>query len=288
LLRVGDFDVIFIQREAMPLGPAWFERLVSVNKLPIIFDFDDAIYLPNVSDANRWILWLKRPSKTAAIIRLSSQVIVGNEVLRRYAVQFNENVTVIPTPIDTDFYTVRSEVERSHKPITIGWVGSNSTVQYLHQLDSVFKELASRYTFQVRVIGGQYDLAGVDVSCQPWSLENELTDLHSFDVGVMPMPDNDWTRGKCGFKALQYMGVGVPAVVSPVGVNRQIINHGENGFLASTEDEWMTCLTRLVEDPSLRCHLGKAGRKTVEDRYSVKLNAPKLLEIIHSAAATPK
>lgn len=284
LLRVRNFDVVFIQREALPLGPAWFERLVSLTGKPIIFDFDDAIYLPSVSDANRWILWLKRPTKTAAIIRCSAYVIAGNETLRQYATQFNPNVAIIPTAIDTDSYTVRPKVAFSHAPVTIGWVGSSSTIRYLHLLDDVFQELAQRFAIRIGVVGGQYDLPGVAVDCRQWRLENEISDLHSFDVGVMPMPDNEWTRGKCGFKALQYMGVGVPAVVSPVGVNNKIVSHGKNGFLASSDAEWKSSLSLLIESPSLRHRFGVAGRKTVEDQYSVKANAPKLLAVIRAVA----
>ncbi|MHA1937812.1 MAG: glycosyltransferase family 4 protein [Candidatus Thorarchaeota archaeon] len=282
LLRLPDFEAIFIQREAFPLGPAVFERLVSLADLPVIFDFDDTIYLPHASEANHWISWLKQPAKTADIIRYSTCVIAGNEVLARYATRFNRNVIVIPTSIDTDRYTVRPPAKPGKDPITIGWIGSGTTVKYLHQLSTVFRELVQRYAIRIIVVGARYELPGVEVICRPWSLENELSDLHSFDIGVMPLPDDEWTRGKCGLKALQYMGVGVPAVVSPVGVNNKIVTDGVNGFLANSDKTWFVRLSALVEDPSLRRRLGLAGRATVEEQYSLRVNAPHLLRVIRS------
>jgi len=284
LLRTRYFDIVFIHREALPFGPPLFERLVSLIERPIIFDFDDAIYLLNFHKVNRWVSWLKKPDKTSQIIRYSAHVIAGNETLRRYAAQFNKNVTVIPTSINTDLYPIRSATSPVHKPVTIGWIGSSTTVKDLHQLDRVFQELARRYAIRVRVVGGQYELPGVDLDCRPWSLANEITDLHSFDIGVMPLPDNEWTRGKCGFKALQYMGVGIPAVVSPVGVNTKIVTDGVNGYLADSDETWLVRLSALIEDPTLRQRLGLAGRATVEEQYSVKVNAPKLLRIFRAVA----
>lgn len=284
LLRTRYFDIVFIHREALPFGPPFFERLVSLIGRPIIFDFDDAIYLLSFHEVNRWVGWLKRPGKTSEIIRYSAYVIAGNETLRRYATQFNENVTVIPTSINTDLYPIRSATSPVHRPVTIGWIGSSTSVKYLHQLDRVLQELARRYAIQVRVVGGQYELPGVDLDCRPWSLANEITDLHSFDIGVMPMPDGEWTRGKCGLKALQYMGVGIPAVISPVGVNTEIVTDGVNGYLADSDETWLARLSALIEDPPLRQRLGLAGRATVEERYSIRVNAPKLLRVFRAVA----
>jgi len=282
LRHIYKFDVIFIQKEALPLGPAIFEWLVSLLQCPIIFDFDDAIYLPHSSTANRWISWIKHPRKVATIIQHSTHVIVGNQNLRQYVLQFHQRVTIIPTSINTDYYTVRRKRQSNTSPLTIGWVGSGTTVDYLHQLDEVFLSLAQHYKFRLCVIGGEYQLPGIDVVCCPWKLENEISDLHRFDIGIMPLPDNEWTRGKGGFKALQYMGVGVPTVASTVGINTEIISNGINGFLATSTQEWIKYLSMLLEDASLRQRLGLAGRRTVEERYSVKVNAPKLLNVLQS------
>ncbi len=281
LIDLKDFDLVFVHKESLPYGPAIFERAAAA-RLPLVFDFDDAIYLPNTSQANRWLSWLKQPGKTAEIIHLSRAVIAGNAVLQSYAFQFNPVVHVIPTPIDTTLYTPRP-TPRAQSEIVIGWMGSHSTQPYLHLLDGALQTLHQRYKLQVRVIGGEYALPGVNVVCRPWQLENELSDLHGFDIGVMPMPDNPWTQSKCGFKALQYMAAGLPAAASPVGVNREIIQDGQNGLLANSEAEWVAALTELIENPSRRQALGESGRATVEARYSLNIHAPRMLEILQAA-----
>lgn len=282
LLRLKHFDLIFIQREALPLGPPIFERLAVRSQRPILFDFDDAIYLSHSSEANRWISWIKYPKKVEEIVKHSAHVIVGNNNLKEYVLQYHQRVSIIPTSIDTERYLVRTQGSPQNAPLTIGWVGSGTTVQYLHLLDSVFRRLARRYDFRLLVIGGKYHLSGVKVICRPWKLKNEIFDLQSFDVGIMPLPDNQWTRGKGGFKAIQYMGVGIPAVASPVGINTEIIAHNENGFLPNSEQEWVDCLSALLDDATLRRRIGLAGRRTVEAAYSVQANAPKLLKLLLS------
>lgn len=279
LLRLSNFDVIFIQREALPFGPAIFEYAASLSHRPIIFDFDDAIYLPHSSKANRWISWVKYPDKVSSIIKYSNHIIVGNQTLSQYAKQIHKHVTIIPTSIDTSFYTVRQAKQSPVNALTIGWVGSESTVDYLHLLDTVFLALKRTYRFQLCVIGGEYQLTGIDVICRPWQLKNELSDLHNFDIGIMPLPDNDWTRGKGGFKILQYMGIGIPVVASAVGINKEIVSNGVNGFLATSSQEWISFLSILLDNTVLRKRLGLAGRETVEKYYSLNVNAPKLLSI---------
>lgn len=284
LRLVPRHDLVYLLREAAPLGPPWFERLAAASGVPLVYDFDDAIYLLNVSPANRGISWLKQPGKTAGLVSLSRQVVAGNANLAAYASRFNPRVTILPTPIDTAFYTLKPRTNPG-RPVVLGWVGSHSNLPYLRELDPVLQELARRRQFRLRVVGGAYALPGVEVESVPWTLERELEDLHSFDVGLMPMPDNEWTRGKCGFKALQYMGVGLPAVAAPVGVNAEIIRHGENGFLASSRQDWLAALETLVADPQLRQRAGLRGRKTVEESYSLQVHAPRLLQILHEAAA---
>jgi glycosyltransferase involved in cell wall biosynthesis len=283
VVRASRYDLVFIHREAFPFGPPLVEWLLARLGCPLVYDFDDAIYLPNSSQANRWLGFLKTPGKTARIISYSRRVIAGNDYLRDYARQYNPQVTIIPTPVDTDLYTVRPYPGAGGSEVTIGWMGSTTTSHYLRLLDDVFRRLAGRYNLTVKVVGGDYRLEGVNILNRPWSLAGEVADLQSFDIGVMPLPDNEWTRGKCGFKLLQYMGVGVPVVCSPVGVNGEIVQDGVNGYLAATEEEWLTKLSDLIEDASRRQELGRQGRATVEARYSVKVNAPRLLEVLHAA-----
>ncbi|MEZ4677695.1 MAG: glycosyltransferase family 4 protein [Caldilineaceae bacterium] len=258
------------------------ERLTAQLGCPVIYDFDDAIYLPRSSKANRWVSWLKQPGKTADIVRLSKHVIVGNRVLHEYAAQYNSTVTIIPSSVDMATYTMRPQSSPSTAPVTIGWVGSGTNLEYLEALAPILQTIGETFAVQVRIVGGTVALPGVMVTCQPWRLTREIADLHSFDIGIMPLSDDPWTRGKGGFKAIQYMGVGLPVVASPVGINTEIITHGVNGFLADTPAEWQQALATLVRDATLRCELGRAGRATVAAHYSTQVNAPKLLEVIQS------
>jgi len=285
LLRALRHDLIFIQREAFPYGPPIFEKLLARLGKPIIYDFDDAIYLPQASKANKLFIFLKNSQKTKEIIRLSQQVIVGNDHLKEYAIRYSENVTMIPTAIDTDRYLISEP--RSSDIVTLGWIGSHSTLPYLNLVETALRQLSKRYDILLRIVGGEYHLEGVQVDNRTWSLQDEVSHLQSFDIGLMPLLDNERARGKCGFKALQYMAVGVPCVCSPVGVNREIVQDGYNGYLAGNEDEWIEKFSILIESPDLRCKLGLRGRATVEERYSIKANLPKLLTVLKTAAQHP-
>lgn len=277
---VSRYDLLFIQREAFPYGPALLERLLSLWRRPMVFDFDDAIYLPAAHSPNRKLAWLKCPSKTATNTRLASLVIAGNAVLEQYARRFNSNVLVLPTPVDTDEIVPCGTRTQKNK-VNIGWTGSPSTVAYLHSLDQVFQKLSCRYPIQVEVYGGDYHCEGVDTRCCcEWTRSGELDALKRFDIGVMPLPDDEWTRGKCGFKILEYMAAGIPAVASPVGANNDIIISGETGFLPSSTEEWVECLGTLIESATQREAMGAKGRSIAVEKYSVKANAPRFLKAI--------
>jgi glycosyltransferase involved in cell wall biosynthesis len=287
LRDVSNYDVIFIYREIFPIGPAFVERwLASRGRPPVVFDFDDAIFLPAVSEANRFIGALKHPGKTASIIRHSDHVIAGNEYLAAYARRFNPAVTMIPTCVDTERYAPRSG---SHDGVrVVGWIGSPTTALYLRQLLPVLQRVRQDHPFVLRVSGAgePIEAPGIDVDNQRWALEREVTLFNTCDVGVYPLTDDEWSKGKCGFKAIEFMACGVPVVAAAVGVNREIIEDGVNGFLASTEDEWVDKLGRLLSDPALRARLAAAGRRTVEERYSLRVNAPRIAETLRAAAAT--
>src|SRR5437762_7151777 len=276
------YDLVYVFREASLLGPSIFERLIRLRHVPLVFDFDDAVFLPYRSPSNGWFSLLKAPAKTGTICRLASQVMVGNNYLAEYARRFNQNVTVIPTTIDTDTYRLQP-VRDAALPV-IGWTGSYSTVPHLNLLRSTLSELAKRERFRLRVIGPpNCEIKGIDVEVLPWRSHSEVQDLAAIDIGIMPLPDDPWSRGKCGCKALQYMGLGIPAVCSAVGVNADLIRDGENGFLANSADEWIAKLTLLLRLPELRRKLGLAGRKTVEERFSASSQVPRVHEIFRSA-----
>ena len=208
----------------------------------------------------------------------------GNQYLADYARQVNDRVTIIPTTIDTAKYTVEPRAEND-VPV-IGWSGSYSTAQHLSTLTNALRRLSERERFRLRVIGAQdFRIQGVDVEAMPWRSESEVADMRPFDIGIMPLPADRWSRGKCGLKALQYMALGVPTVCSPVGVNSEIIQDGETGLLASTDDEWVEKLSGLLRSADERARLGRAGRETVEARYSATVQAPRVLEIFQSVVA---
>ena len=190
--------------------------------MPMIFDFDDAVFVPYVSPSNGYLSLLKFPGKTAAICRLSSHVMAGNTYLAEYTSKVNRNVTIIPTTIDTDKYTMAPDRPASDPPV-IGWSGSYSTVQHLDTLRGALARLAASQRFSLRVIGTPgYDLPGVDIEAMQWRSESEIADLRPIDIGVMPLPDDDWSRGKCGLKALQYMALGIPTICSGAIITEQI------------------------------------------------------------------
>jgi len=276
------YDAVVIHRAACLVGPALLERALKLLNCPVIFDFDDAIFALHTTAANRRFGWLKFPQKTAAICRISSHVVVGNEFLADYARQFNDRVTIIPTSIETDRYrALRKSHNGNGQRVVIGWTGSSTSQTYLEMFAPVLREFMRHRDVELRVISDREpDLPGIPYVWQSWTAETEIELLRGFDIGIMPMPDDQWARGKCAMKALQCMALGIPTVCSAVGANREVIRHGENGLLAGTPEEWMVNLKSLVDDPSLRERLGQAGRQTVEDRYSARRCAKAFAEVV--------
>jgi len=262
LLRALNYDVVVIYRESFPFGPALFESVLHIFNKKLIFDFDDAIFFPDVSDVNKVLLRLRFSRNPDKIIKMSRVSIAGNSYFKEYALKFNKNVLVIPIVIDTEKF--RSLLE---KKIIIGWVGTISTQKYLLPLKNIFRKLMEKYSnIEIRIIGAQ--------------LENEIKDIQDFSIGIMPLSDNEWARGKCGFKIIQYMSCGVPAIASGVGNNNEIIQDGLNGLLVHSQDEWMNKISSLIESRELRLRLGSAGRRFVEEGYSLKRYAPRYCEIV--------
>jgi glycosyltransferase involved in cell wall biosynthesis len=285
--ELSGFDLIYLFREAALLGPPWFERKAARSRLPVVFDFDDAIFHSYVSPSNGYLSYLKFPGKTAEICRLSTHVMAGNEYLADYARRYNSRVTIVPTTIDTEKYKL---VEKGEPvAVTIGWSGSFSTIQHLDTVRDVLAELAKTEDFRLRVVGATvYKIPGIDVESMQWRSATEIEDLSAIDIGIMPLPDDDWSKGKCGLKALQYMALGIPTICSPVGVNSTIIRDGENGYLADGPNEWIARLKQLIHSPELRRKIGSAGRKTVEEAYSAKVVAPRVAKIFRTAVTSPQ
>ena len=285
VIKAHNYDIIFIHREAFPLGGAIFEYLFKLTGKKIIYDFDDSIFLSNVSNYNRLANLLKSPSKIRKIIGMSDCVIAGNTYLKDCAINFNKNVHILPTSIDTEKYNI-PESKMLREKIVIGWIGSNTTLKYLKILENVFPKISERYKNVSFVAVGkglqEWQALKINIEFLGWSLESEVELLHGFDIGIMPLTNDEWSKGKCAFKAIQYMSVGIPVVASDIGMNRKVISDGTSGFLANNEAEWIEKLSLLIENRQLRREMGLAGRKIIEKRYSLKANAPKFLNLIES------
>jgi glycosyltransferase involved in cell wall biosynthesis len=285
VLRAGRYDVILIYREALPIGPPIIEAALALTGTPLVYDFDDAVFLPNTSEANRWVAALKYPQKIASIIGRCERVIAGNEYLASYARRYNRAVHVIPTSVDTDVFVPRATAPLPGVRPVVGWIGTPTTAGYLAPLRATLTDLGQKHDFSFRIggAGRRETMPGVAIDNVPWSLDKEVELFNTCDIGVYPLPDDDWAQGKCGFKAIQFMACGVPVVASPVGVNREIIRDGENGFLAASPAEWREKIERLLVDPALRARLGAAGRETITQRYSLQVNAPRVADVLRQA-----
>jgi glycosyltransferase involved in cell wall biosynthesis len=280
--RLRRYDVVMIHRAAAMFGPAVIERLAALVGRPIVFDFDDAIHVLDTSPANRRLGWLKFPGKTAAICRLSSHVVVGNSYLADYAGHYNSHVSVVPSSVDTA--RSRPLARGVNERPVVGWTGSSTSLGHLELFAPTLREIVANYDVEIRVhCDRRPRLDGVPYVWRAWSAGTEVEEIARFDVGIMPLPDDEWTRGKCAMKALLYMSMGVPAVCSAVGANREVIEHGKNGLLASTTPEWVAAIGALAGDASLRRRLGMAGRRTVEERFSMEKSAGLFAQAVRDA-----
>ncbi|MDD2984529.1 MAG: glycosyltransferase [Crocinitomicaceae bacterium] len=280
LFRLKKADYIFIHREASQVGPPIFEWIIAkILRRKYVYDFDDAIWLPNYSEVNARFQKLKMYWKVNYCMKWANQVVAGNQYLADYARQFNSNVVVIPTTIDTIYHHNLTTNPLPEK-VSIGWTGTHTTMNYLDDLIPVLKELSTKYIFDFIVISNEkpnYDLDNLIYI--PWNKDTEIEDLAKINIGVMPLKDDAWAEGKCGFKGLQYMALQIPTIMSPVGVNKEIVESGVNGFLASSPEEWKIILEDLIQNPTKRIEIGLAGKLTIDERYSVLANRPKYLAL---------
>lgn len=277
LFRANSFDYIFVYRDAFFFG-ILFEWLFKQSKAKLVFDFDDSIWLQDDNPNQSFFQKLKNPTKTGTIISYCDLIIAGNEYLSNYASQHNENIVIIPTTIDLKEYT-KVDVSKTDR-VCIGWSGSFSTIKHFESSLKALKLIKEKYQDKVyfKVIGdGNYRNNDLNIEGLPWKADTEVQDLCEIDIGIMPLPDDNWSKGKCGLKGLQYMALEIPTIMSPVGVNSDIINDGENGYLAGAIEEWVSKLSILIENEDIRKKVGKAGRKTVEKDYSVEANKNKWL-----------
>jgi glycosyltransferase involved in cell wall biosynthesis len=278
--RAGAYHYVYIHREAAPLGPPVFEWMLRfLFRRKIIYDFDDAIWIPNVSGTNGLARFAKSFWKVGSVCRWSYKIAAGNDYLAAYARRFNSNVFVIPTNVNmTDRYNRMKH--HNSGPVVIGWTGSHSTLKYLDLILPVLRKLEKKYTFTFLVICDErptFQLASLQY--RPWNSKTEIEDLMQIDIGLMPLEDDPWSEGKCGFKIIQYLALGIPAVASPVGVNKTIIEEGRNGFLCTTEEEWCTRIELLMHNPALRGQLGEAGRRKMQQQFSIDAHAGNFISL---------
>jgi len=281
LLKSKRFDLIWIEKELLPWFPAWGEKALFCLGVPYVIDYDDAIFHRYNLHPNFLVRTLLGP-KIETVMRHASLVIVGNDYLLDYARKAGAvRVEYLPSVIDLNRYSLI--VPAKNGTFCIGWIGSPVTSHYLRLVEPALQQLCKDGSSRLVLVGsGKIGLNGIPMEVHAWSEETENADIQGFDVGIMPLPDDPWERGKCGYKLIQYMGSCTPVIASPVGVNQQIIDNGVNGFLANTQSEWIHALETLRANKSLRQSMGKAGRKKVEARYCLQVVAPRLVSLLRS------
>lgn len=288
LMQRHNFDLVWIEKEALQWLPLWLE-LAMLRGTPYVLDYDDAVFHHYDQHANSWVRHVYG-QRLDGLMAQAALVVGGNNYLAQRARDAGAScVAVLPTVIDLHRYPHQLNVSTTHvetnrHPIIV-WIGSPSTVRYLQLLREPLQTLAKHHSFILRVIGGGVvDIPGVRVEVVPWSEDTEVKSICECDVGVMPLLDSSWERGKCGYKLIQYMACGLPVVSSNIGVNPSIVQHGENGFLVSTADEWVATLGELLKNKSLRIEMGLVGRLRVERSYCIQQTGPRMAELLRSAA----
>lgn len=285
ILRARRYDAVWVEKELMPFLPALAEHALVRMHVPWIVDYDDALFHRYDQHDN---IWVRRVlgHKIDTVMRLATVVVAGNEYLaERARAAGAKQVEIVPTVVDLQRYKPRGDGDR--RRCTIGWIGSPSTAKYLASVAEPLAQLQRRYDVGIRLVGaGNIELAGCDAEIVEWQEDQEVAQVASFDIGIMPLPDTPWERGKCGYKLIQYMACGLPVVASPVGVNERIVTHNENGYLASTPNEWENSLSHLIGDDRLRQRMGRSGRRKVEEHYCLDVAAPRLEALLRSVVST--
>lgn len=284
LARVRDFDLLWIEKEALPWLPAWLEQMLVGRRVPFVLDYDDAVFHAYDQHTNvrvRQLLSTKHPE----LMRHAALVVAGNDYLAAFARSAGANVETVPTVIDLHRYPTP---ELAGEPLEglpcVGWIGQRATARCLTPLAPMLRAFTTQRRARFVAVGIDAANFGLPMESIPWSEASEVSSIQGFDIGIMPLPDEPFERGKCGYKLIQYMACGLPVVASPVGVNCQIVEHGVNGFLAETPAQWQQALQMLVEEPALRQRMGRAGRHKVEKQYALQVTGPRLAALLMKAA----
>ncbi len=286
LFRLPFYDAVYIVLWVTPLGPPIFEHLYALVNKNILYDIDDMIFLGHSSQANRFMEWMKGKQKPIALMKKAKHVIVCTPKLDEFVQQYNSNTTDISSTINTDTYQVVNKYNND-QPITLGWSGSHSTSKYLYLLKEVLLELQKTHPFHLLVMGdNSFHIEGLESQeAVSWSEAVEIPNLQRMDIGLYPLPNEEWVLGKSGLKALQYMAIGVPPVATAIGANFRVVEDGVSGFLVNDKTEWLTALKQLMEDATLRRKMGAASRQRVMDYYSLYANKDRYLEAIEEVVS---
>jgi glycosyltransferase involved in cell wall biosynthesis len=287
VLRAQRADVVVIQRDLFPFGPPVLERLLARRNPRLVYDTDDATYLRPAFTPRTPFQRLRRFDKVADVVSSARWVSVATEPIAAWARRLNHHVSVVPMAVDPAEYDRVRHSPGSSERVVLGWAGTAGGLRYLETLAPVLREIAEKYPIVVRVVSGGFNharLKGVPLDARPWTAETTLEDLRGFDVGLVPLDDTPFEQAKFPFKLLQYLALGVPAVSARVGVACNVIEHGHNGLLAGSPEEWRGALESLVVDARLRQRLGVAGRETVAANYTIERVAPLLLDGLSFAA----
>ena len=290
LLTSRSFDLLWIEKEALPWLPAWLEKALLPRSVPYVLDYDDAVF--HYYDQHRSLLVRGMlADKHPALIRGAALVVAGNTYLADFACQAGaKRVEVVPTVIDLDRYPIAEFTSHGHTsdvPL-VGWIGQRSTASFLLPYKQIFERFNASGLARFGAIGIDAQSLGLPMESIAWSEQTEAASIASFSIGIMPLVDEPFERGKCGYKLIQYMACGLPVVASPVGVNCRIVEHGVNGFLVETPAEWEDALKMLLVDPGLRYRMGQAGRRKVEEQYCLQTTGPKMAGLLQSVASEAK
>lgn len=282
LMGSRSYDVLWIEKELFPMLPGWFEAILYKAGIPYVVDYDDAIF-HNYDLHPNWLVRKCMGNKIDKVMKNAALVITGNEYLAVRARQAGaKQVELIPTVIDILRY--EPVYERSDV-FAIGWIGSPATSKYLDLLIPSLLRFNGRRRFKLILVGsGEFHVNDLSIETRLWSEDTEVNDIQSFDVGIMPLPDSPWERGKCGYKLIQYMACGKPVIASPVGVNKDIIENGVNGFLAKNEDDWVEAFEKLYAHPDMALSIGKRNRAKVEESYCIQVTAPRMETLLRTVA----
>lgn len=279
ILTANKYDIVWLQYESFPYLPSFTERLLPLINKNIVTDYDDAIF-HKYDDWGNIIIKKILGKKLDMVLSSSEHIICGNNYIEDWANKISAKTIIIPTVVSFDRYKIKLSKERSD--VVLGWIGSPATWCYMEPYLDLFCDLSKKYNFKIMIIGSGIFFNDRNFIFREWNEETEISDLNCIDIGVMPLPDDKWANGKCGYKIIQYMATSTPVIASPVGINSKIISHGKNGFLANTPEEWRQYIITLVQNSKLRDSMGKTAQQTVQKSYSLESQSKKLVSLFTS------